>query len=126
MRQHLAGGSTPTRHLVRSAHAVPPSPPVGGMKTADAVGFWIIIAAAAPDIAALIRATDCAGGAKPALSFLRHARPCAEYPRSSCCDKARTWMGGTSPAMTPFKCAHRCDCRRRPGYRFAHPGFSAR
>jgi hypothetical protein len=35
MREYLACGNNPTRHIARSAHDVPPSPQVGGMKTAD-------------------------------------------------------------------------------------------
>ncbi|MEH2567653.1 hypothetical protein [Bradyrhizobium sp. AZCC 2289] len=31
---------------------------------------------------------------------VRHAWPCAGHPRSLCCPEARTWMAGTSPAMT--------------------------
>ncbi len=34
------------------------------------------------------------------LTFARHARPCAGHPRSFFFDAAKTWMAGTSPAMT--------------------------
>src|SRR5215471_4396430 len=38
------------------------------------------------------------------LSLRRHARACRGHPRLSCEPSARkTWMAGTSPAMTPNK-----------------------
>src|ERR1700738_4894049 len=30
----------------------------------------------------------------------RHARPCAGHPRRLPCQRSKTWMAGTSPAMT--------------------------
>src|SRR5581483_2668417 len=34
------------------------------------------------------------------LIYLRHARPCAGHPRLCFKDSRKTWMAGTSPAMT--------------------------
>src|SRR5947209_20635126 len=34
------------------------------------------------------------------ISRIRHARPCAAHPRLASLGAAKTWMAGTSPAMT--------------------------
>src|SRR4029450_6955724 len=34
------------------------------------------------------------------LSWFRHARPCAGYPRLPFARRHKTWMAGPSPAMT--------------------------
>src|SRR6202011_2594959 len=36
-------------------------------------------------------------------SSVRHARPCAGHPRPSCLHAVKTWMAGTSPAMTTWR-----------------------
>jgi hypothetical protein len=33
-------------------------------------------------------------------AYQRHARPCAGHPRLSPQQQSKTWMAGTSPAMT--------------------------
>src|SRR5580693_3025583 len=39
----------------------------------------------------------------PAIRLVpRHARPCAGHPRLSASAKSKTWMAGTSPAMTTW------------------------
>jgi hypothetical protein len=35
-----------------------------------------------------------------AIAFLRHARACPGHPRLQGCAANKTWMAGTSPAMT--------------------------
>src|SRR5262249_51039889 len=37
------------------------------------------------------------------ITFTRHARPCARHPRLAYTKTQKTWMAGTSPAMTGGK-----------------------
>src|SRR5258708_34115768 len=58
--------------------------------------------------------TDMAFGFRVNEVFLRHARPCAGHPRLNRVTARKTWMAGTSPAMTTFSLAHCVGLRTGP------------
>src|SRR5258708_2840609 len=47
--------------------------------------------------------------ARPAF---RHGRACPGHPRLSCLLEAKTWMPGTSPGMTTYRCRRQASARR--------------
>jgi hypothetical protein len=46
--------------------------------------------------------TENAGSKIRHIARVRHARPCAGHPRLEAIALEKTWMAGTSPAMTNF------------------------
>src|SRR5882757_245601 len=56
-------------------------------------------------------------------SLIRHARACPGHPRSKFQTRRRTWMAGTSPAMTASLYSHQHPCSRA-GRNIRHHPFA--
>ena len=54
-----------------------------------------------------VKPGNCSGEAVPLRKLQRHARACPGHPRLSDLADQKTWMAGTSPAMTMRGCALR-------------------